>query len=459
MLTMPLGLRHIWIVAVASLGQMIGTAVATLAGVIIPMINIIRHPELSSAMQGLIGAADLIGITIGSVVFGRLSDRFGYLVFFRGCPALVLVASVAAALIPDTLMLAAMLFVIGIGIGGEYSLDSDYISELMPLKWRSLMGGAAKTMSALGNIVVALLCYICISDWKTAARWPDLMWIVAAMATLMLLSRIFFYQSPKWLQSHGKTKAAEKAVADFLGKNVYMPIATPHEEEKTNSASNVDAHESGKSFLCRYRNKIILSGMPWACEGLGVYGIGVFLPVLVMALGIEHANEDVTAIMHVASSVWTTFLISCIILPGFIIGLLLIKRNHNILTMQTVGFTVCAAALSVLMAAYCLHWNRWISIAAFMIFELFLNIGPHLVTFVLPPRLYPVDDRGTGTGIAAAMGKAGAVVAVFIIPLLLKAGGPPLVLAVSAIVMLAGAAFTFVFGRIIGWKTGKGASC
>ena len=78
---MPLTWRHWWIVAVASLGQLVGTAVATIAGVIIPLINITRHPELSSWMQGLIGAADLAGIMIGSVIFGRLSDRYGYLFF------------------------------------------------------------------------------------------------------------------------------------------------------------------------------------------------------------------------------------------------------------------------------------------------------------------------------------------------------------------------------------------
>ena len=45
--------RRLWIVFVASLGQLIGTALATVAGVIIPMINIMRHPELSSLMQGV----------------------------------------------------------------------------------------------------------------------------------------------------------------------------------------------------------------------------------------------------------------------------------------------------------------------------------------------------------------------------------------------------------------------
>lgn len=98
--SMHLTWRHYWIVTVASLGQMIGTTVATVAGIIIPMLNILIHPELSSFMQGLIGAADLIGICIGSVIFGKLSDKYGYLLFFRLCPTMILVASIIAIYIP-----------------------------------------------------------------------------------------------------------------------------------------------------------------------------------------------------------------------------------------------------------------------------------------------------------------------------------------------------------------------
>jgi len=82
-----------------------------------------------------------------------------------------------------------------------------------------------------------------------------------------------------------------------------------------------------------------------------------------------------------------------------------------------------------------------------MSFELFLNIGPHLVTYLLPPRIYPLEVRGRGTGVAAAIGKAGAVAGVFLVPLLLKAGGGVAVLTFSAAIMAIGAAVTSVYGR------------
>ena len=86
-------------------------------------------------------------------------------------------------------------------------------------------------------------------------------------------------------------------------------------------------------------------------------------------------------------------------------------------------------------------------IAGFMIFELFLNAGPHLMTFIIPPQIYPVADRGAGSGLAAAFGKAGAVVGVAAVPLLLKWGGIAAVMSVTIAVQLVGAAVTAFVGR------------
>lgn len=449
MATMPLTRRHVWVVFVASLGQLIGTGVATLAGVIIPMLNIMSRHDLSTGIQGIIGAMDLIGIVFGSVIFGKLIDRYGYILFFRLCPAIVLAASLFAVFFPTVPVLIISLFFIGFGIGGEYSLDSNYIADLMPVKWKSFMIGLAKTASAFGNIFVAGICYLLIFKWRKAADWPSLMWIVTAISGLMLLCRIRFYQSPKWLESHGKMQQAEKALEEFLGPNVELsPIQKPATSDDGNNGDN-DKSRSGSSFYRNNWKEIILTGIPWACEGLGVYGIGVFLPILVMSLGIEHVEKGEIPILHVASSVEVTFFISCIILPGFLLGLYLLHRRCNQCKMQSWGFWLCAISLGVLMAASHFHWPKWISVIAFMAFELFLNMGPHLITYVLPPKVFPLRYKGYGAGLAASIGKVGAVLGVFVIPVLLKWGGSDLVLLVSIAVMAAGAVVTTVFAKLL----------
>lgn len=437
----PLTWRHYFITGVASLGQLIGTGLATLVSIIIPLYQLISHPELSSFMQGLVGAMDLIGIMVGSTILGKLSDRFGYLFFFRLCPAIVCVSAIVTLIFPSLAVLLICLFFMGFGIGGEYSLDSNYISELMPTKWSFLMVGAAKAASAFGNIGVAGICFLIVRDWTNPDLWPRLMWLMIVISGLMVVLRIRWWESPKWLLSRGETTRAETDTHHFLGDDVNVsasdiPAEGLHPEDHTSDVK--------PGFFKRNWKKVIFTGVPWACEGLGVYGIGVFLPILVMALGLEHVASGGTPLMHVTSSVEITLWISCIILPGFILGLALINHVDGA-KIQWVGFLLSGVCLLILLLAYRYHWAKWISIIAFMAFELFLNMGPHLMTYVLPPKVYPVADRGLGSGIAASLGKVGAVLGVFFIPVLLHAGGSTLVLIVSIIVMIIGGIVTFLF--------------
>ena len=439
--TMPLRWGHFRVLITASLGQMTGAGLATIVGIVIPLLQIIGHPELTSWQQGAVACTSLVGITVGSVLFGGLSDKYGYLFFFRFCPALILIASLAAASIDSIGGMVAALFVMGLGIGGGYSLDADYISEIMPRRWRLTMVGIAKAFSALGNIFAAAGCLLLLMRWQEPQIWNKLFLLISLAAIIMLFARIRFSQSPSWLMAHGRTDEAERAVHDFLGSDVRISAAgtaQPHDAAPATSWSGLFRRENIK--------KIIFSGIPWACEGVGVYGIGVFLPVLIMALGLETGTADKGTIQQVTGSVEMTVYISLFILAGFIAGLFSIRRCDHVRT-QLWGFVTCAAGLALLLTAHELHWPTWTAVAGFMIFELFINAGPHLMTFIIPSQIYSVADRGAGSGLAAAFGKIGAVAGVLFIPVLLRVGGMTAVLATTIGVLLFGALITILVGR------------
>ncbi len=434
--TMPLRKGHFRVLAVASLGQLTGAGLSTLVGIILPMIQMISHPALSSAQQGAIACTSLAGIMVGSIIFGELSDRRGYLLLFRLCPLIVLAASLAAYFLDGLWTLTAALFLMGLGIGGEYSLDSDYVSEIMPAKWRLTMVGCTKAASSLGNILVAAACFILLRIWDNPHMWDRLLLLISVLALTMFLCRIRFAQSPGWLMAHGHADEAQKAAEYFLGPDVSIPVQ---------ANAGLPAKKKKREMLGpKNMDKIILSGIPWACEGVGVYGIGVFLPVLVMALGIEPHSED--AFQRIIGSVRITTLINLFVLAGFAAGIALLGNIRHA-RMQTWGFVISAAGLAILITAYEAGWPVWASIGGFIIFELFLNAGPHLTTFVMPAQIYPVEERGAGAGIAAAFGKAGAVAGVLFMPMLLEWGGVRAVLWTCVAVLAAGAAVTVIWSR------------
>lgn len=432
---MPLRWGHYRVLIVSSMEQLIGAGLSAIVGIILPMMLLAGHENMSSFVQGVVGSAGLIGIALGSVIFGRLSDKQGYLFYFRLCPVLITIGPLLAWFFPHTGMLIFGLFLAGLGLGGGYTLDTDYISELMPEKWNLFMCGVAKATSAVGFIGYAGAAWFMLANGLQADHWRDLLLLLSALGLITFLLRIPFRESPRWLLAHGEDAKAQKAARYFFGNDVEVQ---PLPKEKITKQITLRELLSGETL-----KKVIYTGIPWACEGVGVYGVGVFLPVLIMALGLDRTHAE--GIQKVINSVELTTIVNCFILPGFIVGLLLVRKmNHG--KMMTWGFWGAAAGLALLLIAYLFHWPVWISVLAFFIFEMLLNAGPHLVTFILPAQVYDVNNRGLGTGVSAMLGKVGAILGVFFMPVLLKAGGMVLVLAVCIAVNILGALISAALG-------------
>lgn len=436
--TMPLRWGHIWIVLIASAGQFFGGALAVLVGVIAPLIAITHHPELSSWLQGFIFASGLIGIMFGSLVFGRLSDKYGYLFFFRLCPLLIAGASLWIFFSHSITVLTVNLLIIGFSIGGAYALDPSYVSEIMPKKWRRTMLGISKATSGLGNILMILIAWYVLKTSSDPALWNRLFLFLTLFAAATFLARFWFVESPEWLALHGKVNEAERNIRHFLGKDVYIgELANKKETKAHPQASARDIFARGNI------KKIVLSGIPWGCEGMGVYGIGIFTPILLMALGLIQQGDN--PFEKTVESFRFTFYIDLFVMLGFIIGLTLV-RKLNIIRTQYIGFFVCAAGLIITLLGYLYHASLGVTLGGFLLFELALNAGPHLSTFELPSRIYSLQERASGEGIASALGKLGAIIATFIIPPLLKAGGGQLVLIVAIAILVLGGIITLSIG-------------
>lgn len=439
--TMPLRSRHIWILIIASAGQFFGGVLAILVGVIAPLIAITHHPELSSWLQGFIFASGLIGIMFGSLFFGRLSDQYGYLFFFRLCPVLIAGASLCIFFSHSIVVLTICLLLIGFAIGGAYALDPSYVSEIMPKKWRRTMLGISKASSGIGNILMILVAWYVLKISSDPEIWNRLFLFLTIFAAITFVARLWFVESPEWLALHGKVEEAEKNVQHFLGKDVYIgELANKKDQATQPKASRRDIFARGNI------KRVVLSGIPWGCEGMGVYGIGIFTPILLLTLGLIPAGEN--SFMRVVESLRFTLYVNFFVMLGFIIGLTIV-RKLNLIRTQTLGFFLCAVGLLITLLGYVYHASIGVTLSGFLLFELALNAGPHLSTFELPSRIYTLQERARGEGIASALGKLGAIIATFIIPPLLSLGGGKLVLIVAISILVFGGVITMIVGPLV----------
>ena len=435
---MPLRWGHIWILIIASAGQFFGGALAILVGVIAPLVAITHHPELSSWLQGFVFSSGLTGIMVGSLFFGHFSDKYGYLLFFRICPVVIAGSSLWIYFCPSLTVLTINLLIIGFAIGGAYALDPSYVSEIMPKKWRRTMLGVSKATSGLGNILMILVSWYVLKHSTDPAIWNRLFLFFTLLSAATFLARFWFVESPDWLALHGRVDEAEKNVKHFLGQDVFIgELANKKDQAAQPQASAKDIFARGNI------KRIVLSGIPWGCEGMGVYGIGIFTPILLLTLGLIPQGEN--PYERVVESLRFTFYINLFVMLGFILGLTVVRRI-SLLHAQTWGFFVCAVGLLITLLGYVNQASLVVTLGGFLLFELALNAGPHLTTFELPSRIYSLQERASGEGIASALGKLGAIIATFLIPPLLSVGGGKLVLIVAISILVLGGVITMAVG-------------
>ena len=97
--------------------------------------------EFSSSVSesGIIISFYPFGILVGSIIFGVISDRYGRKYSFKNSVLFVSISSTLLLVSINQYMVAACLFLVGIGIGGETSLVSTVFFEFCPPSKRYLM--------------------------------------------------------------------------------------------------------------------------------------------------------------------------------------------------------------------------------------------------------------------------------------------------------------------------------
>jgi MFS transporter, putative metabolite transport protein len=81
----------------------------------------------------------------------------------------------------------------------------------------------------------------------------------------------------------------------------------------------------------------------------------------------------------------------------------------------------------------------------FMTFNFMTNLGPNAQTYLIAGEVFSTALRGRGAGLAASIGKVGAVSTAFLLPVLLADIGRTALLTILVVTSLAGAWVTWKF--------------
>jgi PHS family inorganic phosphate transporter-like MFS transporter len=169
-------------------------------------------------------------------------------------------------------------------------------------------------------------------------------------------------------------------------------------------------------FLSDKRTLVLLFGTAgsWFLFDYAYYGNTLSLPVILKEVS-PHASLMTTL-------AWTLAMFIVFAVPGYILAIMKMdKIGHR--RLQLIGFAVMATTFLVLGAFSTLTTVVAPFLLIFGLSYFFIEFGPNMTTFVLPSELYPVSMRTTGHGISAGIGKLGAFIGVFLVPVLQRTIG------------------------------------
>jgi MFS family permease len=398
-------------------------------GVVMSMLKEQWH--ISPTADGLVTSTALLASAIGAVLFGRIADMLGRKRIY-GYEVLVLAAgAVASALSPDIWWLIVFRFVLGLGIGGDYPVSSTIMSEYAGKKSRGLLITLVFAMQAAGLVFgPALAAVLLASGLSHALTWRLLLAFGAVPAMAVFWMRRRMSETPRYLLASGQHDEFRSTGQSLLGRAEAQPAsADARPLRRATFAEGFARLVARRDLLVR----LIGASAAWFLMDFAYYGNTVSSPKVLAAL---RPNESL--IWHVVTQL-IVFVVAAV--PGYFIAAWYMDRLGR-KVIQNIGFLMMAISFGVMAIVPDIEKLVLLFLLVYGISYFFTEFGPNSTTFVYPAELFPVEARTTGHGIAAAAGKVGGVVGVFLFPIFMSHGGLALAEGVAALVSLLGLAVT-----------------
>ncbi|OMB97182.1 metabolite transporter [Mycobacterium sp. NS-7484] len=355
-------------------------------------------PELgmSTGQESLAGAAALIGIFVGGVAFGRITDRIGRQLMYTVDLSVLVAASALCVFVDAPWQVIALRFVIGIAIGADYPIATALLAEWLPAKKRGAMLGSLVVFWFLGATVATFVGFT-ISALFGDHAWRYMLGSAIIPGIAILLMRIGTPESPRWLLSKGRVDEAKQAVRKAFGENIDL---TGLETIETPAAQDL-----GFRGLMRgvYLRRTFFCGFFYLAAVTPVFAMYTFGPQILGSFGLAEGNMSNLGYTLIS----LLFLIGC--LPALRWTESLGRRP--LLIWSFVGMLIPMVVLGIAPAG-----PAFLVIAAFAVYAI-ASGGPNILEWSYPNEIFPTEIRATAMGLVTAVSRVGAAIGTFLLPI------------------------------------------
>jgi AAHS family benzoate transporter-like MFS transporter len=334
--------------------------------------------QLSLGQAAAIGSYALMGMVVGTVIAGALTDILGRRKIMLASITWFSVAMALTAMAPNPEIFGLMRFVTGLGLGGVVPTAIALTVEYAPPGRRNFNNALMFSGFSIGGVLAAVLAL----NLLPSHGFRILFWIgIAPLFLVVPLAFKFLPESAAYLEARGRHSEA-RAVAARYGVAL--------------AAEKVEPQRAGALGILFARNRVLATVLFGVASFFGlllVYGLNQWLPKIMITAGYPLGSA-------------LRFLL--VLNLGAVVGSLLVsiladKWGSKIVTVAAfLAAAVSLSALSLRPGTGILM--LLIAVAGFGTVGTQILINGYVATY------YPADARATALGWSLGVGRIGAIV-------------------------------------------------
>lgn len=322
--------------------------------------TLMNHWDLTAGQAGTVGSLAFLGMAIGAVGVGRVSDRIGRKTAVIGSVLMLSLFTALCTLAPNVLIFGLLRFFAGLGLGGLVPSVNAMVADLAPARYRSAWSTIMMSGVPIGGSIAAVIAQFVVPSH------PEFGWRYMFAFALIPL---------------------------FVGLPIAMKFIPSHRAPASDAEGAPRA-----TFATILQGKLLWASAMFAIATfftlLAWYGLGTWLPKLLETAGYDFGHAlRLTLALNLGA-------VAGSIITGWA------GDRFGPLRSGVVAALLAGVALLLLLTSPSIGWVYVILV--------FAGVGTHGTQILIIAAIsgyYPSELRGTALGWSLGVGRIGAVLA------------------------------------------------
>lgn len=369
------------------LGNFVEAAETAMMGVMLPILKAEFH--LTNLELAALGSSAAVGMIIGAVVLGRLSDRVGRQPIFQLSLLISSLFAFASAGAPTFALFVLLRTIMAVGYAGNIVTDVTILAEFLPVANRGYYLASMDVWFGVGALMSVSLSWLLIP----IIGWRWMVFVSAFPAFLLYFFRRSIPESPRFLFQAGRPDEAV-AVLQLIARTNRMPESTVEALGRLDIRTEVqpdedEAQNYAKLFDPVLRGTTVSLMLVWFLNAMAGT-VFMWLP-LYMAEGTAGGKD---------ASMSDSYLAAVLMAAGDLIGSVFLMSLVRYADRRTlIRGSLLMNAGAVLSLGFVHNTNTILILLPFLVM---IKTMPTTMLYVVTPEVYPTDIRTTGLGLCSA---------------------------------------------------------